>query len=108
MRRNLKTVVAIPALVVGGLLATPALYAQAPGGPHEEGGMMGGMMQEGGPMMGGGMMEQMNRMMATCTEMMQAHMQEHGAPQPNEQPQAPEGGPAPEPGGQPRSPGNKG
>ena len=100
MPRNLKTVAAASALVVG-LLAAPALYAQAAG--PEEGGMMGesgsmmgesgsmmgggGMMHQGGPMMGGdmmGMMAQMNRMMATCTEMMQAHMRDHGHGDPTE------------------------
>jgi hypothetical protein len=89
MRRDLKTVAAAATLVVGGLLAAPALYAQAAAGPQEGGPMMGGtMQQEGGSMMGGGMMPrmaQMHRMMATCTEMMQAHVEEHGAPRPNEQ-----------------------
>ena len=52
MPRNLKTVAAASALVVG-LLAAPALYAQAAG--PEEGGMMGesgSMMGESGAMMG--------------------------------------------------------
>ncbi len=101
MRSNRTTVLAATALV-GGLLSATALSAQAPGGPQAEGGMMGGMMrQEGGPMMGGGMMEEMHRMMAACTEMMQAHMQDHGAPRPNEQWRAPEDG------AQPPSPENR-
>jgi hypothetical protein len=104
MRKHRRST-ALTLALAGGLLAAPALYAHAAG--PEEGGMMGGMMQqEGGPMMGGGMMgmmEQMNRMMATCTDMMQAHMQDHGPdgqgitpqregapPRPEEQPATPE------------------
>ena len=102
MRKH-RRATALTLALAGGLLAAPALYAHAAG--SEEGGMMGGMMQEGGPMMGGDMAE-MRGMMATCTEMMRAHMQEHGAPRPNEQWRAPEGGEAPElPGEQPRQPG---
>ena len=78
MSRNLKTVVAVSALI-GGLLAAPTLYAHGTGG----GGMMDGMMQgRQGDMMGqGGMMEgmmgmmnmmsQMSGMMEDCSEMMQ-------------------------------------
>ncbi len=61
-------------------------------------------------MMGGDMMEQMHTMMATCTEMMQAHMEEHGAHGPGEQRRAPEGGEVPQPPGgeRPPAPENRG
>jgi hypothetical protein len=88
MPRNLKTVVAVSALI-GGLLTAPALYAHGTGG-----GMMGGMMQgRQGNMMGqGGMMEgmmgmmnmmrEMSGMMEDCSAMMQGM---GGAQRPNEQ-----------------------
>lgn len=79
MRTMTKTLAA--ALVATGLLGIPAVLAQnqPDQAPQSEAPMMNDMegMMPGGGMMG--MMSQMNEMMATCTEMMQAMAQQQPA-----------------------------
>lgn len=79
MHNRLKTIL-VASVLIGGLAATPALYAHESSGSKRP--MMGpGMMGQGGMM---GMMGQMSEMMETCNKMMQGMMEGHHPQSPGE------------------------
>ncbi|APH74931.1 hypothetical protein BSQ44_25950 (plasmid) [Aquibium oceanicum] len=75
MRRSTKTFAAAPAFAAG--LATIPLHAQDPKESSSSATMEGGMMGQDGM---AGMMTQMNEMMTTCNQMMQAKMDDADVP----------------------------
>lgn len=86
MRKSIK-IFAVALMLVTGLAAAPAIYADESAG--SKGSMMGaGKMGKGGMMGQGGMMNmmgQMNQMMANCNKMIESMMDKKDSAKPNKQ-----------------------